>query len=106
GRRRDVQHGVERLIMRSLRVIADPVRLAAVVLCLASSVWALPARAADTQIPVPSVTIYPGQLIDQSMLTERVLRSQKGLRAGTVDSTEALVGKVARKTLLPGYPII
>jgi flagellar basal body P-ring formation protein FlgA len=89
--------------MSALRVIAGSLwAAAAALMCLAAS----SAQAADAQIPVPSVTIYPGQVIEQSMLTDRALRSQGDVRPGTLSSRDAVVGKVARQTLLPGYPIV
>jgi flagella basal body P-ring formation protein FlgA len=55
-------------------------------------------------LPVPSVTIYPGDLIDAGRLSDHAfLQSQIG--NGYVGSQEDLVGKVARRTLLPGHPI-
>jgi flagella basal body P-ring formation protein FlgA len=55
-------------------------------------------------LPVPTATIYPGSLIDADRLTEHTfVRSQVG--GGYVDTTSALIGKVARRTLLPDHPI-
>jgi flagella basal body P-ring formation protein FlgA len=89
--------------MSALRTIAGSVRaVAAALLCLAAA----SAQAADPQIPVPSVTIYPGQVIEQGMLVDRAPRSQNDMRPGTFSSREAVVGKVARQTLLPGNPIV
>jgi flagella basal body P-ring formation protein FlgA len=61
--------------------------------------------AADTvTLPVPVATIYPGDAIDGGMLEERTFaRARAG--EGIVDSGAALVGMVARRTLLPGHPI-
>lgn len=72
------------------------------VFCLAG---VLSARAAGVQVPVPRVTIYPGQVIEQRMLVERAFRSSTVIQASTASSSDAIVGKVARLTLLPGQPI-
>jgi flagellar basal body P-ring formation protein FlgA len=74
---------------------------AAVVCCLG----VLPGWAAGVQVPVPRVTIYPGQLIEQGMLVERDFRSSTAVGAATASTKSLLVGKVARKTLLPGQPV-
>jgi flagella basal body P-ring formation protein FlgA len=67
---------------------------------------AMPAQAADTTLPVPSVTIYPGDLIQNSYLVDRDFSSNPTMpRTGFIDSRKMLVGKVARRTLLPGVPI-
>jgi flagella basal body P-ring formation protein FlgA len=55
-------------------------------------------------LPVPTVTIYPGQIIDADELSERTfLQNQVG--NGYLDSYNMLVGKVAKRTLLPDRPI-
>jgi flagellar basal body P-ring formation protein FlgA len=55
-------------------------------------------------LPVPTATIYPGSLIEAGQLSEHTfVQSQIG--SGYVDTTIELVGKVARRTLLPDHPI-
>lgn len=55
-------------------------------------------------LPVPTATIYPGSLIDADRITDRTfVQSQVG--RGYVDTKSALIGKVARRTLLPDHPI-
>jgi flagella basal body P-ring formation protein FlgA len=89
--------------MRMLRVESQlSCFLAAAVICLAG---VFSARATEVQVPVPRITIYPGQVIEEQMLVGRVFRSSTALRASTVSSSAVLVGKVARQTLLPGHPI-
>jgi flagella basal body P-ring formation protein FlgA len=56
-------------------------------------------------LPVPRVTIYPGQVIDKGMLVERAFRSGSAEQAVATPSSDALIGKVARQTLLPGRPV-
>lgn len=61
--------------------------------------------ARSERVPVPVATIYPGDQITADMLVERefvqLARTQTVLRSMT-----SLIGKVARKTLLPGQPIL
>jgi flagella basal body P-ring formation protein FlgA len=55
-------------------------------------------------LPVPIATIYPGSIIEADQLTERTyVQSQIG--TGYIDAPSALVGRVARRTLLPDHPI-
>ena len=61
--------------------------------------------AAGLVLPVPATTIYPGETIDDSMITERTVKSSRIGRLLMVAERAALVGKVARRTLLPGRPV-
>ncbi len=71
-----------------------------------AAITAMPAQAANTTLPVPSVTIYPGDLIQDSYLIDRDFSSNPTMpRTGVIDSRKMLVGKLARRTLLPGVPI-
>ncbi len=56
-------------------------------------------------LPVPGVTIYPGDPITEEMLTDRRFRLTRASLEAVVAGRELLVGKVARRTLLPGQPI-
>lgn len=60
---------------------------------------------ADQAIPVPTVTIYPGDIIRDGMLTERSMPDEFAGRTVTVLDRTVLVGKTARRTLLPGLPV-
>lgn len=53
-------------------------------------------------LPVPRATVYPGDVISAEMLAERPLTRQEAQGAQAFLGREALVGKVARQTLLPG----
>lgn len=65
----------------------------------------LPAAAQSTvTLPVPTVTIYPGDPISDGALTELSFTSYEPI-SGMFEERSALVGKVARRTLLPGRPI-
>jgi flagella basal body P-ring formation protein FlgA len=62
---------------------------------------------ADSQsvtLPVPMATIYPGDPIAEEVLGEHSFR-QSQVGKGFVDSRSMLIGKVARRTLLPNQPI-
>ncbi|MGP9822276.1 flagellar basal body P-ring formation chaperone FlgA, partial [Salinarimonas sp. NSM] len=52
-------------------------------------------------LPVPTITIYPGETIKETVLVERAFPASTGQLA-VVRDAGALVGKVARRTLLPG----
>lgn len=89
--------------MNKLSLKSSPWRFfVAIVFCL---VGVLSARAAGVQVPVPRITIYPGQVIEEGMLIDRVFRSSTADEMLAATSSDALVGKVARQTLLPGRPI-
>lgn len=89
--------------MSSFRLAAIASHLIAVAaLCLTGVVSA---RAAGIEVPVPRVTVYPGTVIEAAMLGERAFRLSPAAQESTISSREALVGKVARQTLLPGRPI-
>lgn len=60
---------------------------------------------ASLALPVPRVTIYPGDVIAADTLYERLFIARTVARATILDHHEALVGKVARRTLLPGQPV-
>ena len=77
-------------------------QLIAAVFCLAG---ALPAHAGQVLLPVPRVTIYPGQVIERGMLVDRAFRSGSAEQAVATTSSDGLIGKVARQTLLPGRPV-
>lgn len=68
-------------------------------------VTALPAMARDHILPVPRVTIYPGNVITDEMLVDKAFRGNASSVQGIATSREMLVGKVARGTLLPNAPV-
>jgi flagella basal body P-ring formation protein FlgA len=59
----------------------------------------------DVVLPVPRVTVYPGTMITQDMLVARAFRGKDVQQGGFASNADAVVGKVARKTLLPNVPI-
>ncbi len=66
---------------------------------------AVPAIAAGLTLPVPTTTIYPGEIIDESMVSELSVQPSQIGRAMVVPDRAKLIGKVARRTLLPGRPV-
>jgi flagellar basal body P-ring formation protein FlgA len=65
------------------------------------------AVAAGTLLPVPGNTIYPGDVITEESLVDRDFSDESVMRKMDGVRTRAdLVGKVARRTLLPGQPIL
>jgi len=64
-----------------------------------------PVWAAGTLLPVPRITLYPGDAIRADHLVDRVFRSNAMQRQGYHRAREDLIGKVARRTLLPNRPI-
>ena len=75
------------------------VRVAA--LWLALGTWSLPVAAEEFGV-IPTRTIYPGEAIPQDAL--QLARVRKGKATTTIFARRAdeLVGKVAKRTLLPG----
>lgn len=63
------------------------------------------AAASEVVLPVPRVTIYPGDTITESMLVDRAFRGRDYAGPDFAATHEALVGKVARQTLLPSAPV-
>ncbi len=57
-------------------------------------------------LPVPTVIIYPGDVIKENSLVDRDFSADfPTSKLAAIDSRAALVGKVARRTLMPGFPI-
>jgi flagellar basal body P-ring formation protein FlgA len=66
---------------------------------------AVAARAEDVIVAVPSVTIYPGDVVGDEQLIERAFAPGTLGKFAIAQDRSMLVGKVARRTLLPGKPI-
>lgn len=63
------------------------------------------AQADDRPAPTPKAIIYPGDMIVDGMLEEKPFPMNERNAATQFFSREGLVGKVARRTLLPGEMI-
>jgi len=66
---------------------------------------ARPSQAADIPLPVPKATVYPGDVIGAEVLSDRLFIERTVTRGSIIESRDALIGKVAKRTLLPGQPI-
>ena len=78
--------------------------LSGLAVALGLAAWAGQAWAGQS-VPVPAVTIYPGDIIRATMLTERDLPPDFAGQGATILDPGSLVGKTARRTLLPGLPV-
>lgn len=76
--------------------------LAAVLLVL---VAAADAAAEEKRLPVPAVSIRAGELIRDDMITERAFAPNVLGVAMFIEARQILVGRMARRALLPGQPI-
>ena len=76
--------------------------LATVLLILASGRLA---TAEEKRLPVPAVAIRAGELIRDDMITERAFASSLLGVAMFIEGRQVLVGRMARRALLPGQPI-
>ena len=63
------------------------------------------ARADAIDLPVPRITIYPGDTIAADLLSDRAFVASTVNRGAVFVTRDNLVGKVARRTLLPGQPV-
>ncbi len=73
---------------------------------LLAATMALAATAARAEsLPVPAVTIYPGDLVGDEMLTDRQYPDGTAGRYPVIAIRAEVVGKVARRTLLAGRAI-
>ncbi len=94
----------QRLYNKTVQML---VGLAAVLLFFAAA--ATPVGAASSivriEMPVPAVTIYPGDPLTEDLITMRRMRMRARTLPSFHRSPNALVGKVARRTLIAGRPI-
>ena len=75
-------------------------------LALSGSATAQPAQLSGRMLPVPHLIIYPGNRITSDMLLDRIFQPRAVAGLQVYDSRQSLEGKVARRTLLPGQPIL
>lgn len=66
----------------------------------------VPALAEDRKVPTPSQVIYPGDIIRDAMLTDVSVYDLPNVEGAIVETRADLLGKVARRTLLPGRAIV
>jgi flagella basal body P-ring formation protein FlgA len=86
-----------------MREVAVAIALA---LSLASGVALAQDAAQTAMIPVPKVVIYPGDVIHDDMVMDVPANEvQGGVLNSTIETRSGLVGKMARRTLLPGRAV-
>ncbi len=75
--------------------------------CVAAASFGATAFAGPGNVlPVPTITLYPGDEIRNSYLVDEEFAGNAQVpQSGVINSRLALVGKLARHTLLPGVPI-
>lgn len=64
-----------------------------------------PARGTTVPVPVPAMTLYPGDTISAGMLMTRDLPLAALDKGGLAARAEALVGKTVRRALAAGQPV-
>jgi flagellar basal body P-ring formation protein FlgA len=82
-------------------------RLDRTALALAAAVWlacGYAARAQDVAAPTPRIVIYPGDIIADDMLADLPDDTARGV-GPIAESRAAVIGKMSRRTLLPGQAI-
>jgi flagella basal body P-ring formation protein FlgA len=65
-----------------------------------------PALAEERMVPTPNQVIYPGDVIRDSMLTDVSIYDLPNNDGTILDTRAALLGKIAKRTLLPGRGIV
>lgn len=62
-------------------------------------------RATELLLPVPTVTIYAGDVIKPGMLRLQAYPESFMARTAVIDAPMAIAGRTARRMLLPGEPV-
>ena len=86
-----------------LRTVVASVALTA---AIASTAFAQDAMGDDATAPVPRMVIYPGDVIRDDMLMDVPVKEVQGAVDSMVRARAGVVGKMARRTLLPGRAIM
>ena len=88
-----------------MRRLDRPLTVIHLAICAAILGLVTAPAAAAQRLPVAAMTIYPGDIIRDSMLTEKDFPDAVAT-AGFIDRRSDLLGKVAKRTLLPGFAIV
>jgi flagella basal body P-ring formation protein FlgA len=92
---------------RSRRSTGREVAVAVALVFLFAPGLALAQEAADEAMaPVPRMVIYPGDIIHDDMLMDVPVQEAQGAADSMIRSRAGLIGKMARRTLLPGHAIL
>jgi flagella basal body P-ring formation protein FlgA len=76
-------------------------KAAALALATALLAGLVPAALAE-ELPVTTVTVYPGDIVAATMVSTAAFPDGTAQKLPVVGATAELVGKVARRTILPG----
>jgi flagellar basal body P-ring formation protein FlgA len=87
-------------MLNTVLVIARGVTVALLGLAFAGA-----AVGEERRLPVPAVTIRPGEVIKEEMIAERTFASNLLGVALFIEARPGLLGRMARRTLVPGQPI-
>jgi flagellar basal body P-ring formation protein FlgA len=91
-------------MLRSVRIATGVLMLSALIPTLGGPTAAF---GDEMTIPVPNVVIYPGDIVRDDMLSDEPFSVvQGGVVGQIVESRDKLVGRVAKRTLLPGRAIL
>lgn len=82
-----------------------PARAVGLLAGCALSLAGAAARATELMLPVPTVTIYPGDTIRENLLRLQAYPETFRARTAVIDAPMAVAGRTARRMLLPGEPI-
>jgi flagella basal body P-ring formation protein FlgA len=93
---------MQKLLGLAWASLRAPALLAAAVLLQNT---AYPAFAEDRTVPTPTQVIYPGDVIRDAMLTDVSVYDIPNADGSIIESRAALVGRIAKRTLLPGRGI-
>ena len=88
-------------LMRAISIVMR--RLAAATLVVVACGGALAEE--PVRYPVPVTTIYPGDLIKEELLIDRTFAPNMQGSAAFINERPMAVGRIARRTLLPGQMI-
>lgn len=91
--------------MALMRVIPVVMRRIATLTLVASFVGGGAMAEEPARYPVPATTIYPGDLIKEEMIIDRTFAPNMPGAAAFISERPLAVGRIARRTLLPGQMI-
>jgi flagella basal body P-ring formation protein FlgA len=83
-------------------------RLAAIAALIITAAFSSATRAEEIAfdtLPVPTITIYPGDVIGDQMLADATFPAGTSANTAILVARPMIVGKVAKRTLLPGKPV-
>jgi flagella basal body P-ring formation protein FlgA len=88
-----------------MRAISIAVRWIAGLTLIASAMCGGAIAEEPPRFPVPATAIYPGDLIKEEMIIDRAFAPNMSGAAAFVSERPMAVGRIARRTLLPGQLI-